>query len=178
MTKKTRPLEQDKKADSHSVKKTIEIIVRIFLFIPTFLVLLEIFLFGWQPRSGFFSNFYNPHVRCKTEKSPVKIESAHYTYDIEVAIEKPIIEFVPFSPHKTHNINLYTFLDTYVDSVTAPDEVALNSIRYSLGEKEGSKRGLDFSYRFVDADKLKFKVKVGSSLNLGKNECAVNVSFY
>lgn len=178
MNKKTRPLEKEIKPDKFMVKKAIEIIVRLFLFIPTLLVLLEISLFGWQPRSGFLSNFYNPHVRCKTEKSQEKIESANYTYDIEVAIEKPIIEIVPFSPHKTHNINLYTFQDTFVDSVKAPDEVAANSIRYSLGEKEGIKRGLDFSYRFVDADRLKFQVKVGSSLNLGKNECAVNVSFY
>lgn len=160
------------------MKKTLQIVVRIFLFIPTCLVLLEISLFGWQPRSGFFSNFYNPHVKCKTAKSQVKIESANYTYDIELTIEKPIIEMVPFSPHKTHNINMYTFQDTFVESVLAPDEVAQNSIRYSLGEKEGIKRGLDFSYRFVDADRLKFQVKVGSSLNLGKNECAVNVSFY
>ncbi len=178
MNKKTRPLEKGNKTDIGLMKKTIAIVVRIFLFIPTCLVLLEIFLFGWQPRTGFFSNFYNPHVRCKTEKSQNKIENANYTYDIEVEIKKPIIEFVPFSPHKTHNINLYTFQDTFVDNVVAPDEVATSSIRYTLGEKQGGKRGLDFSYRFVDADKLKFQVKIGSSLNLGKNECAVNVSFY
>lgn len=160
------------------MKKTLQIIVRIFLFIPTCLVLLEISLFGWQPRSGFLSNFYNPHVKCKTAKSQIKIENANYTYDIELLIEKPIIEMVPFSPHKTHNINMYTFQDTFVENVGIPDEVAQSSIRYSLGEKEGIKRGIDFSYRFVDADRLKFQVKVGSSLNLGKNECAVNVSFY
>ena len=160
------------------MKKTLQIIVRIFLFIPTCLVLLEISLFVWQPRSGFLSNFYNPHVKCKTAKSQIKIENANYTYDIELLIEKPIIEMVPFSPHKTHNINMYTFQDTFVENVGIPDEVAQSSIRYSLGEKEGIKRGIDFSYRFVDADRLKFQVKVGSSLNLGKNECAVNVSFY
>ena len=178
MFKKSRPIVKGLSADTSKVKRSIQIIFRIFLFIPTLLVLLEIFLFGWQPRTGFFSNFYNPHVRCKTAKSQEKIESAHYTYDIEVNIEKPIIEFVPFSPHKTHNINLYTFQDTFVESVVIPDEVASNSVRYSLGEKEGIKRGLDFSYRFVEADRLKFQVKIGSSLNLGKNECAVNVSFY
>ncbi len=160
------------------MKTSLQILLRLFLFIPTILVLLEIFLFGWQPRSGFFSNFYNPHVKCVATKSEVKIENAHYTYDIELIIEKPIIEMVPFSPHKTHNIYMYTFQDTFVDRVLAPDEVAQNSIRYSLGEKEGNKRGMDFSYRFVDVDRLKFQVKVGSSLNLGKKECALNVSFY